>query len=221
MTKILLVDDHGLVVEGLKAVLQRNENFEVVGEAYTAEEGIKKALLFNPDIVLMDIRLPDFSGIEACREIKAQKPHIQVIMLTSYADEEAVFASIMAGAAGYVLKQVKNQSLLQAVEAVSRGEGLLDPSVTGKVLARMKEMTLPGKDDGFNKLSNQEKKILLQIVEGKSNKEIAQSLFLGEKTVRNYVSSIFSKLQLENRSQAIAFGYKHNLVSSDVTKDKE
>lgn len=210
-TKILLVDDHEVVLVGLKTVLQRNPRFEVVGEANTGRDGIEKAFELEPNVVVMDIRMQDISGIEACREIKNKKPGINVIMLTSYADDEAVMASIMAGAAGYVLKEIGSQALINAVETVSRGQGLLDPKITQKVLARMKAEPEKGILPELAQLSNQERKILSLMAEGKTNKEIAEAIFLSENTVRNYVSNILHKLNFGSRAQAIAFGIRHQL----------
>ncbi len=201
---ILLVDDHEVVRMGLKTLLDRREGFSVVGEAGTVAEAIDTARQTRPDVIVMDIRLPDGNGVEACREIRGELPETKVIMLTSYADDEAVYGSIMAGASGYLLKQTRGQSLAEAIERVARGESLLDPSVTEKVLARMRSLAL-GEGDELAALSGQERKILGLIAEGKTNKEIAGEIFLSDKTVKNYVSSILSKLNLRRRSEAAAF----------------
>ena len=209
--KILIADDHEVLVLGLKALFQRIERFEVVGEAYTGEEAVKQSLLLKPDTVIMDIRMPGISGIEACREIKQQNPEINVIMLTSYADEEAIFASLMAGASGYILKEIGTKSLIDAVEAVSDGHSLLDPVITGKVIEKMRTMSqIASNDDEL--LTRQEKNVLALIADGKTNREIANKLFLSEKTVRNYVSSILHKLNFQTRAQAIAYGIQHRLI---------
>lgn len=202
MTKILIVDDYKLIVEGLKLVLQRNENFIVVGEAYTGKEGIEKTLTLEPDIVIMDIRLPDLSGILACREIKTHRPLTQVVMLTSYADEEAILASLMAGAAGYVLKQV-NMDILRAVERVSRGESLFPPYLKEKVL---KEMIGLAQEDYKQFFTEQEKEVLNQILEGYTNKEITRNLVMTDEVVREHVTSILAKLDFENLKEAM-FSY--------------
>jgi two-component system, NarL family, response regulator DevR len=201
---ILLVDDHEVVRMGLKTLLERRQGFSVVGEAGTVAEALREARRVRPDVIVMDIRLPDGNGVEACREIQGELPDTRVIMLTSYADDEAVYGSIMAGASGYLLKQTRGQDLAEAIERVARGESLLDPSVTEKVLARMRSLA-SGEGDELAALSAQEKKILALIAEGKTNKEIAKEVFLSDKTVKNYVSSILSKLNLRRRSEAAAF----------------
>ncbi len=202
--KILLVDDHEVVRIGLAGLLSRNPNFQIVGEAVTAREAVDKAAQLSPDVVIMDIRLMDGdSGVEACREICNRDPNSKVIMLTSYADEEAVFASIMAGAKGYVLKQIGSQALIEVVERVGRGESLLDPAVTATVLDRMRRIAQGESEDSL--LTPQEKRILALVAEGKTNKEIAQQVYLSEKTVRNYVSSILNKLNFQNRTEAAAY----------------
>jgi DNA-binding NarL/FixJ family response regulator len=200
--RVLIVDDHEVVRLGLISLLQRR--FQVVGEAATVADAVRMARQVQPDVVIMDIRLPDGNGVEACREIRGERPETKVIMLTSYADDEAVYGSIMAGASGYLLKQTRGQNLAEAIERVARGESLLDPAVTDKVLERMRQMA-KGESDELAQLSPQERKILLAIAEGKTNKEIAEEVFLSDKTVKNYVSSILSKLNLRRRSEAAAF----------------
>jgi two-component system response regulator DevR len=201
---ILIVDDHEVVRMGLRTLLERRPGFAVVGEAGTAEEAVRAARQSQPDVVIMDIRLPDGNGVEACREIREEQPDTKVIMLTSYADDEALFGSIMAGASGYLLKQTRGQSLAEAIEKVAEGESLLDPAVTQKVLDGMRRLAADGGGD-LAALSPQERKILTLIAEGKTNKEIAQEVFLSDKTVKNYVSNILSKLNVRRRSQAAAF----------------
>ena len=171
-----------------------------------------QAARFEPDLVIMDVRLPDGSGIEACREIRAARPETRVVMLTSYPDEEAVLSAIIAGASGYLLKQVRGRDLVSALEAVGRGESLLDPAVTEKVLERVRRVASGSDTDELAELTAQERKILLLVAEGKTNKEIAAEVFLSDKTVKNYVSSILSKLNLQRRTQAAAFVAKHHLV---------
>jgi DNA-binding NarL/FixJ family response regulator len=205
MTRILLVDDHDVVREGLRALLGRRPGFEIVGQAGSVAEAVAEAARTEPDVVVMDVRLPDGSGIEACREIREARAATRVIMLTSYADDDAVFASILAGASGYVLKQTRGSALADAIEAVARGESLLDPAVTQKVLERVRSATERKSDDPLASLTEHEHKILALIAEGKTNKEIAQEIFLSDKTVKNYVSSILSKLNLRRRSEAAAF----------------
>jgi DNA-binding NarL/FixJ family response regulator len=202
--RIMLVDDHEVVRMGLRALLERRGDFAIVAEAADGDEAVNVARQAQPDVIIMDIRLPTMSGVEACREIRDERPGTRVIMLTSYADDEAVYGSIIAGAAGYLLKQTRGQDLAGAIERVSRGESLLDPSVTEKVLRRMRQMS-EGETDDLAALSPQERKILGGIAEGKTNKEIAQDVFLSDKTVKNYVSSILSKLNLRRRSEAAAF----------------
>jgi two-component system, NarL family, response regulator DevR len=209
--RLLIVDDHEVVRQGLVALLDRREGFQVVAEAANVAEAIEQARRFEPDIVIMDVRLPDGSGIEACREIRAELPSTRVVMLTSYPDEEAVLSAIVAGAAGYLLKQVRARDLVAALEAVGRGESLLDPAVTEKVLERVRRIATGGNTDELALLTSQEQKILMLVAEGKTNKEIASDVFLSDKTVKNYVSSILSKLNLERRAQAAAFVAKHRI----------
>ncbi len=206
----MLVDDHDVVREGLRALLSRREGFDIVAQAATVAEAVAEATRAQPDVIVMDVRLPDGSGIEACREIRDGRPDTRVIMLTSYADEDAVFASILAGAAGYVLKQTRGSALADAIAAVARGESLLDSSVTQKVLERVRREREPRPDDPLSKLSDQERKIIALIAEGKTNKEIAEEIFLSDKTVKNYVSSILNKLNLRRRSEAAAFIARHD-----------
>ena len=209
--RLLIVDDHEVVRQGLVALLDRREGFQVVAEAGTVAEAIDQARRFEPDIVVMDVRLPDGSGIEACREIRAELANTRVVMLTSYPDEEAVLSAIVAGAAGYLLKQIRARDLVSALEAVGRGESLLDPAVTEKVLERVRRIAMGGQTDELAVLTSQEQKILMLVAEGKTNKEIASDVFLSDKTVKNYVSSILSKLNLERRAQAAAFVAKHRV----------
>ncbi len=212
--KILLVDDHEVVRMGLRTLLERRENIAVVGEAGTVEEAVAAAERTEPDVIVMDIRLPDGSGVDACREIRGQRPETKVIMLTSYADDEAIYGSIMAGAAGYLLKQTRGQDLASAIGRVTAGESLLDPGITEKVLKRMRDLA-EGESDELAALTPQERKIIGLIAEGKTNKEIAEEVFLSDKTVKNYVSSILSKLNLRRRSEAAAFIAERRARSND------
>ncbi len=212
--RLLVVDDHEVVRQGLVALIDRREKFQVVAEAGTVEEALEAARRFQPDLVIMDVRLPDGSGIEACREIRAELPGTRVVMLTSYPDEEAVLSAIIAGASGYLLKQVRARDLVTALEAVGRGESLLDPAVTEKVLERVRRIASGTYTDELAQLTAQEQKILQLVAEGKTNKEIASEVFLSDKTVKNYVSSILSKLNLQRRAQAAAFVAKHRLPGS-------
>jgi two-component system, NarL family, response regulator DevR len=209
--RILVVDDHEVVRQGLVALLDRRESFHVVAEAGTVAEAIEQAQRVRPDIVIMDVRLPDGSGIEASREIRAELPETRIVMLTSFPDEEAVLSAIVAGASGYLLKQVRARDLVAALEAVGRGESLLDPAVTEKVLERVRRIATGTYTDELAQLTSQERKILLLVAEGKTNKEIAAEIFLSDKTVKNYVSSILSKLNLERRAQAAAFMARHRV----------
>src|SRR5512142_2368570 len=199
--KIILVDDHEVVRLGLKALLSRNPQFQVVAEAGNASEALDKVARYKPDVVVMDIRLPGKSGIEATREIVKNYPATKVIMLTSYAEDELLFDAITAGASGYVLKQIGSGELVNALEKIGRGESLLDPALMQKVFQRVREASRKAEDEAFAALSDQELKILALVAKGKTNKEIADSIFLSEKTVRNYVSSILSKLSLSTRAE--------------------
>jgi two-component system, NarL family, response regulator DevR len=209
--RLLVVDDHEVVRQGLVSLLERREHFQVVAEAGTAAEAVEMARKFEPDLVVMDVRLPDGSGIEACREIRAEFPGTRVVILTSYPDEEAVLSAIIAGASGYLLKQIRGRDLVSALESVGRGESLLDPAVTEKVLDRVRRIATGTYTDEMAQLTQQEQKILLLVAEGKTNKEIASEVFLSDKTVKNYVSSILSKLNLERRAQAAAFVARHRM----------
>ena len=201
---LLIVDDHEVVRQGLVALLGRRPEFQVVAEAGTVADAVAAARRFRPDLVVMDVRLPDGSGIEACREIRAEMPETRVVILTSYPDEDAVLSAIIAGASGYLLKQVRARDLVAALEAVGR-ESLLDPAVTGRVLERVRRIATADQPDELAQLTSQERKILLLVAEGKTNKEIAADVFLSDKTVKNYVSSILAKLNLERRAQAAAY----------------
>ncbi len=213
MTKqrLILVDDHEVVRIGLKSLLERHPQFDVVGEAGSAREAVEQVAALKPDIAIMDIRLPGTSGIEACEEIVTKFPGTKVIMLTSYAEDEMLFSAIRAGASGYILKQIGSDELVKALEAVSRGEALLDPAVTQRVFQEVRRAVKEEEASAFAHLSQQEKHVLLLVSEGKTNREIAKSLFLGEGTVRNYVSSILSKLGVNNRAEAAAYAVEHNL----------
>jgi DNA-binding NarL/FixJ family response regulator len=210
-----VVDDHEVVRQGLVSLLDRRDGFEVVAQAGSMAESIEAAARYEPDLVIMDVRLPDGSGIEACRDIRAARPETRVIMLTSYPDEEAVLSAIIAGASGYLLKQIRGRDLVSALEAVGRGESLLDSAITEKVLERVRRAASGSATDELGDLTAQERKILLLVAEGKTNKEIAAEVFLSDKTVKNYVSSILSKLNLQRRAQAAAFVAKHHLGPPD------
>jgi two-component system response regulator DevR len=207
--RVVLVDDHEVVRDGIKSLLAETPGVSVVGEAGTVKEAIARVEWARPDVVIMDIRLPDGSGIEATREIRARLPNTQVLMLTTYADDEALFASIMAGAAGYVLKQIKGADLVRAVQTVGSGQSLLDPAVTKGVLDRLRKGKHLLKDERLARLSAQEERILEMIADGKTNREIGDKLHLAEKTVKNYVTSILSKLEVARRAEAAAYLARH------------
>jgi DNA-binding NarL/FixJ family response regulator len=203
--RVMLVDDHEVVRSGIKALLQAHQDLSVVAEAGSVTEAVSEAARARPDVIVMDVRLADGSGIEATREIRAQRPETQVLMLTSFADDEALFASIMAGAAGYVLKQIRGGELVQAIRAVGQGQSLLDPAVTASVLDRLRKGKHLLKDEKLARLSGQEERILSLVAEGHTNREIGSRLKLAEKTVKNYVSAILSKLDVARRAEAAAY----------------
>ncbi len=214
--RIIIVDDHEVVRLGLNNLLARQPGWQVVAEAGTVADAIQLAHEYEPDVVVMDIRLGHESGIDACREIVKAHPHAKVIMLTSFAEDELLFKAISAGAVGYVLKQVGNDDLIRAIKTVAEGNALLDPSVTGQVLAKLRDMT---RSTAFAELSERELRVLGLIAKGKTNREIATNLYLGEGTVRNYVSNILDKLGLANRAEATAYAVRHNL--DDYLKPQE
>ncbi len=207
--RVMLVDDHEIVRDGIRAMLESEDDVVVTAQAGTVREAIDEADRTRPDVVVMDVRLADGSGIEATREIRASHPQIRVLMLTSFADDEALFSSIMAGASGYVLKQVKSGDLLRAIRAVGAGDSLLDPSVTSAVLERLRRGKHLLKDEKLARLSPQEERILTAVADGKTNQEIGEELHLAEKTVKNYVSSILSKLEVARRAEAAAYLARH------------
>lgn len=209
--RLILVDDHEVVRVGLRTLLSRHADFEVVDEASTGHEAVRKALMHRPDIVIMDVRLSGMSGIEACREIVQAAQNIKVIMLTSYGDDDTLFESIAAGASGYVLKQIGSDELIRSIENVGKGEASLDPATTSRVFARMREMARRREESAFSQLTEQELRVLAHLAEGRTNREIADILVLGEGTVRNYVSSIFAKLHVNNRAEAAAYAAAHNI----------
>ena len=207
--RVMIVDDHEVVRDGIKALLAEHEGLTVAGEAGGVREAIERAEWARPDVVVMDIRLPDGSGIDATREIRARLPNTQVLMLTTFADDEALFASIMAGAAGYVLKQVHGGDLVRAIRAVGAGQNLLDPAVTKGVLDRLRKGKHLYGDERLARLSAQEERILGEVADGKTNRQIGADLKLAEKTVKNYVSSILSKLEVARRAEAAAYLARH------------
>jgi two-component system response regulator DevR len=214
--RVMLVDDHEIVRDGIRAMLESQDDIVVTSEAGSVRDAIDEAARTRPDVIVMDVRLTDGSGIEATREIRAARPATKVLMLTSFADDEALFASIMAGASGYVLKQVKSNDLLHAIRAVGAGDSLLDPSVTTAVLDRLRKGKQLMGDEKLARLSPQEERILQQIAGGKTNKEIGDDLSLAEKTVKNYVSSILSKLEVARRAEAAAYLARHTTTPGSV-----
>jgi two-component system response regulator DevR len=200
--RVFLLDDHEIVRRGVRELLDGTPDIEVVGEAGTAEEAYGRIPATTPDVALLDLRLPDGNGVEVCREIRSRHPEIECIILTSYADDEAVYASILAGAAGYLLKQVKGTDIVDGIRRVARGESLLDPAVARRVLERLRR----GEEaDELSQLTNQERRILELIGEGLSNRQIGERMNLAEKTIKNYVSSMLAKMGMSRRTEAAAF----------------
>jgi two-component system response regulator DevR len=214
--RVMLVDDHEIVRNGIRAMLDAQDDIVVTTEAGSVREAVDEAARTRPDVIVMDVRLSDGSGIEATREIRANRPETKVLMLTSFADDEALFSSIMAGASGYVLKQVKSGDLLRAIRAVGAGDSLLDPSVTNAVLDRLRKGKHLMKDEKLARLSPQEERILQLIAEGWTNRQIGDELHLAEKTVKNYVSSILSKLEVARRAEAAAYLARHTTTPGSV-----
>jgi len=201
--RLFILDDHEIVRTGLKSLFESEVGFELAGEAATAAEALDRIPPTRPDVAILDVRLPDGSGIEVCREVRATAPEVACLMLTSYADDEALLAAIMAGASGYVLKQVGGTSLVEDVRRVAAGESLLDPALTQRVLDRIRDQS--DEDPLLASLTPQERRILDLVAEGQTNRQIASSLFLAEKTVKNYVSNLLAKLGMERRTQAATY----------------
>lgn len=205
--RVFLLDDHEVVRRGLRELLEADGDIVVVGESGLAEEAVRRIPAMRPDVAILDGRLPDGSGIDVCREVRSRHPEIAALILTSYDDDEALFAAIMAGAAGYVLKQIRGNDLVDAVRRIAAGQSLLDPAVTERVLDRLRSG--PTRDDALAPLTDQERRILELIGEGLTNRQIAERMFLAEKTVKNYVSSLLGKLGMQRRTQAAVFASKH------------
>jgi DNA-binding NarL/FixJ family response regulator len=201
--RVLLVDDHEVVRAGIKALLDAQKDMIVVGEAGTAEEGLRRVGYDEPDVVVLDVRLPDVSGVEACRDIRSRFPEVKVLMLTSFADEEAMMAAILAGASGYVLKRVKSGDLVEDIRKVGAGESLLDSDMTERLFERLRSG--PQEDPLLSRLSKQERTIVAHIADGLTNRQIAEEMFLAEKTVKNYVSNLLAKMGMSRRSEAAAY----------------
>jgi two-component system response regulator DevR len=210
--RILIADDHEVVRIGLSALLDRQPGFRVVGQADSGHEAVRLARVLRPDVVVLDIRMPDGSGTDACRAILAESPSTPVVMLTSYADEEALFDAISAGASGYVLKRIGSDELVNAIRTVASGHSMLDPAVTAAVLDRLRRAAHAEESGAFDELTEQERKVLAHVAQGESNRQIADAMQLAEKTVRNYVSNILAKLALASRAQAAAFAIRNRLT---------
>ena len=215
--RVLLVDDHEVVRAGIKALLDAQDDMVVVGEAGTAEEGIRRVGYDQPDIVVLDVRLPDGSGVEACRDIRSRFPDVKVLMLTSFADEEALMAAILAGASGYVLKRVKTTDLVDDIRKVGAGESLLDADMTERLFERLR--IGPKQDPLLSRLTNQEQVIVDHIAEGLTNRQIAEEMFLAEKTVKNYVSNLLAKMNMSRRSEAAAYVARLEGESAEPAED--
>jgi hypothetical protein len=201
--RVFLLDDHEVVRRGLADLISLEDDLEVVGEAGTAGEALNRIPAARPDVAVLDVRLPDGSGVEVCRDLRAEFPEMKCLMLTSYADDEALFAAIMAGASGYVLKDIRGNDLIEAIRSVAAGKSLLDPAATQKVLERLRAGE--HHDDRLDALSDQERRILMFIGEGLTNRQIGEQMHLAEKTIKNYVSSMLAKLGMERRTQAAAY----------------
>jgi two-component system, NarL family, response regulator DevR len=210
--RLLIADDHEMIRLGLRSLLESDPRIRVVGEAASPKDAVYQAALLRPDVVLLDVRMPGGSGIEACREILGRNLGSKVIMLTSFADEDAVYESIMAGASGYLLKEINKTALIAAVIDVAEGRSLLDPEVTRKVLERIRKMAASSDEVARAALSDQEKRVLRLAAQGKTNKQIAADLFLSDKTVKHHISNILSKLNLSSRAQAAVWATQHGLL---------
>ena len=201
--RVFILDDHEIVRRGLRELFEAEDDLEVVGEAGTAEEAVGRIPATSPDVAVLDVRLPDGSGVEVCRDVRSVRPELACIMLTSFADDEALFEAIMAGAAGYVLKQVKGTELVDAIRRVAAGQSLLDPSVTARVLDRLRRGS--EEDERLRDLTEQEHKILALLADGMTNRQIAEEMFLAEKTVKNYVSNLLAKMGMSRRTEAAVY----------------
>jgi len=202
-TRVFVLDDHEVVRRGLRELFDAEEDLSVVGEAGTAEQAISRVPPTRPDVAVLDVRLPDGDGIEVCRDLRSAMPELKCLMLTSYADDEALFAAILAGASGFVLKQINGSDLVSAVRRVAAGESLLDPSLTRQVMERLRGEKV--EDERLSRLTEQERNLLELIVEGKTNRQIADSMFLSEKTIKNYVSNLLSKMGFLRRTEAAVY----------------
>jgi len=204
--KVFLLDDHEVVRRGVKDLLEAEADIEVIGEAGTASSALARIPALQPDVAVLDVRLPDGDGVSVCREIRSRMPDVACLMLTSFGDDEALFDAVMAGAAGFVLKQIRGTDLVGAVRTVATGQSMLDPRAASQLMARLRDQA--AKKDPLAGLTGQEKKILELIGEGLTNRQIGERLFLAEKTVKNYISALFAKLGMERRTQAAAYAAK-------------
>jgi DNA-binding NarL/FixJ family response regulator len=201
--RVFLLDDHEVVRRGVRDLLEAEDDLEVVGEAGSAEEARRRIPATSPDVAVLDVRLPDGSGVEVCRDVRSARPDLACIMLTSFADDEALFDAIMAGASGYVLKQVSGSNLIDAIRRVGAGQSLLDPTVTARVLERLRKG--PDEDERLKGITDQERRILNLLADGKTNRQIAEEMFLAEKTVKNYVSNLLTKMGMSRRTEAAVY----------------
>jgi len=208
MIRVFLLDDHEIVRRGVRDLLESAGDIEVVGEAGTAEEALGRIQATGPDVAVLDVRSPDGNGVEVCREIRSRRPEIQCLMLTSFSDDEALFDAIMAGAAGYVLKQIRSSDLIEAIRKVAAGESLLDPRSTQKVLERLRDGE--EQDERLKHLTDQERRILALLADGLTNRQIADAMFLAEKTVKNYVSNLLTKMGMARRTEAAVYAARLN-----------
>ena len=216
---VFLLDDHEIVRRGVRELLEAEADIVVVGEASTANEAIQRIPAVHPDVAVLDVRLPDGNGVEVCREVRSRLPNLACLMLTSFSDDDALFEAIMAGAAGYVLKQIRGNELVSAIRRVAGGESLLDPAVTAKVLHRLRH---PSEDDErLAKLTPQERRILDLIAEGATNRQIGNTMHLAEKTVKNYVSNLLTKLGMSRRTEAAVFAVKASIGRDSITHRPE
>jgi DNA-binding NarL/FixJ family response regulator len=206
--RVMLVDDHEIVRTGLKTLIDGHDDLKVVAEASRADEAVLRARSYHPDVVVLDVRLPDRSGVEACRDIRAEHPDMAVLMLTSFSDDQALFDSIMAGAAGYILKQIRGNDLVDGIRRVAKGESLLDPAVTARVLDRLRHPNTEG-DARLGRLTPTELRIVEMIAGGLTNRAIGERIGLAEKTIKNYVSSILAKMHMSRRAEAAAYLADH------------
>ena len=216
--RILLVDDHEIVRKGIKALLDAEPDLEVVGEAASAGEAMRRVGFDSPDVVVLDVRLPDGSGVEACRDIRSAFPDVKVLMLTSFADEDALMSAILAGASGYLLKRIDSAALLDGLRRVGRGESLIDQEMMSKLFSALRGGGRSS-DPLLEKLSEQERRVLDLITEGMTNREIAEEMFLAEKTVKNYVSNLLTKLGMSRRSEAAAYAARATAPKHDLDRE--